>query len=109
LTYGKYYLGWRYSELTEINARTVSHLAPRWIYQSGFVGANETTPLVVGGMMFVTGPSNNAAALDLLTGKQIWRYQKATPSGLDLCCGQPNRGFAVLGDKLFKANIEASW
>ena len=108
LTYGKNYLGWRYSELTEINTRTVSRLAPRWIYQSGFVGANETTPLVFGGMMFVTGPSNNAAALDLLTGKQIWRYHKPAPSGLDLCCGQPNRGFAALGDKLFKANIEGT-
>jgi alcohol dehydrogenase (cytochrome c) len=106
LTYGKNYAGWRYSGLTEINTRTVSHLTPRWIYQSGFVGPNETTPLVFGGMMFVTGPSNNAVALDLLTGKQIWGYHKPVPSALDLCCGQPNRGFAALGDKLFKANIE---
>jgi len=109
LTYGKNYAGWRYSELAEINVSTVSRLAPRWIHQTGQNGSHETTPLVFGGMMFVTGPSNQADALDLLTGKQIWHYEKAPPpTGLGLCCGQPNRGFAALGEKLFKVNIEAT-
>ncbi|HLN01311.1 MAG TPA: PQQ-dependent dehydrogenase, methanol/ethanol family [Bryobacteraceae bacterium] len=108
LTYGKNYAGWRYSELGEINTSNVSRLAPRWIYQTGQSGSHETTPLVFGGMMLVTGPSNHADALDLLTGKQIWHYHKAPPSGLGLCCGEPNRGFAALGEKLFKVNIEAT-
>ena len=108
LTYGKNYQGWRYSPLAEINTTTVSRLAPRWIYQTGAAGSNETTPLVFGGMMYITRPSNNADALDLLTGKQIWHYHKDPPAGLNLCCGQPNRGFAALGDKLFKVNIEAT-
>jgi alcohol dehydrogenase (cytochrome c) len=108
LTYGKNYQGWRYSDLSEINTATVSHVTPRWIYQTGAGGTNETTPLVFGGMMFITGPGNNAYALDALTGKQIWHYHKAPPSGLDLCCGEPNRGFAALGDKLFKVNIEGT-
>ena len=108
LTYGKNYLGWRYSELAEINATSVSRLAPRWIHQTGIAGSFETTPLVTGGKMFITGPSNNAYALDLLTGKQLWHYHKAPPAGLNLCCGEPNRGFAVLGGKLFKVNVEAT-
>jgi alcohol dehydrogenase (cytochrome c) len=108
LTYGKNYAGWRYSELAEINASTVSRLAPRWIYQTGQSGSHETTPLVFGGMMFVTGPSNNADALDLLTGKEIWHYHKTPPSGLSMCCGEQNRGFAALGEKLFKVNIDAT-
>jgi alcohol dehydrogenase (cytochrome c) len=108
LTYGKNYAGWRYSELSEINAGTIAHLAPRWIYQGGEGGAQETTPLVFGGMMFITGPSNRAAALDLLTGRPVWTYRKAPPAPLSLCCGQPNRGFAALGDRLFKVNIEAT-
>ena len=108
LTYGKNYLGWRYSELSEINTRTVSRLAPRWIHQTGASGSHETTPLVFGGRMFLTGPSNNAWALDLLTGKQIWHYHEAPPAGLSMCCGEQNRGFAALDDKLFKVNIEAT-
>jgi alcohol dehydrogenase (cytochrome c) len=58
--------------------------------------------------MFVTGPSNHAGALDLLTGKQIWHYHKASPPGLSMCCGEQNRGLAALGGKLFKVNIEAT-
>ncbi len=108
LTYGRNYAGWRYSELAEINTSNVSRLAPRWIYQTGQAGPHETTPLVFGGMMFVTGPSNHADALDLLTGKPIWHYQKTPPTGLGMCCGEQNRGFAVLGSRLFKVNIEAT-
>src|SRR5262249_12114315 len=29
------------------------------------------------------------------------------PSGVSICCGQVNRGFAALGDKLFKVNLES--
>ena len=49
-SYGRNSLGWRYSELTEIDTRTVARLAPRWIYQTGIVGAFETTPLVFDGL-----------------------------------------------------------
>jgi glucose dehydrogenase len=90
LTYGKNYQGWRFSPLAEINTNTVSRLAPRWIYQTSVGGNHETTPLVFGGMMYVTSPSNHAYALDLLTGKPIWHYHKDPPAGLNLCCGQPN-------------------
>jgi len=108
LTYGKNYSGWRYSDLAEINTATVSRLAPRWIYQTGQAGSPETTPLVFGARMFATESSNHADALDLLTGKQIWHYHKASPQGLSMCCGEQNRGFAALGGKLFKLNIEAT-
>jgi len=86
----------------------VSRLAPRWIYQTGQEGSHETTPLVFGGMMFVTGPSNHADALDLLTGRQIWHYHKSPLRPLSMCCGEQNRGFAALGSRLYKVNIEAT-
>ncbi|PYT22178.1 MAG: PQQ-dependent dehydrogenase, methanol/ethanol family [Acidobacteria bacterium] len=108
LTYGKNYFGWRYSEIDEINTQNVQRLAPRWIFQTGVGGSHETTPLVFGGMMFITGPSNNGDAIDVLTGRQLWHYHKAPPPNLSMCCGEMNRGFAALGDKLFKVNIEAT-
>ncbi len=107
-SYGKNPLGWRYSELTEINTANVQKLAPQWINQTGVVGAFETTPLVFGGLMYFTGPSNHAWAIDALTGRQVWAYSAAAPTGLNLCCGQVNRGFAVIGDKLFKVNIQGT-
>src|SRR5229473_8034538 len=104
-TYGKNSLGWRYSELDQINTKTVSKLAAQWMYQTNVPGKNETTPLVFGGMMYITGPSNNAWALDALTGRPVWSYKSAPPAHLNLCCGPVNRGFAVHGNKLFKVDL----
>jgi len=106
-TYGQNPQGWRYSDLTQIDTRTVARLAPKWIYQTG-VGGSETTPLVFDGMMFVAGPSNNSWALDAITGRPIWHSHQTPPTPLDLCCGEVNRGFAVHGDKLFRVNIEGT-
>ncbi|HWZ30970.1 MAG TPA: PQQ-dependent dehydrogenase, methanol/ethanol family [Bryobacteraceae bacterium] len=108
MSYGKNSLGWRYSELDQINAKNVSRLASQWMYQTGVPGKNETTPLVFDRMMFVTGPSNFAWALDALTGRPIWSYKSAPPTGVDLCCGAVNRGFAAKGNKLFKVNLEGT-
>src|SRR4030081_1084156 len=105
-TYGKNSLGWRYSELDQINTKTVSKLAAQWMFQTNLPGKNETTPLVFDRMMFMTGPNNNAWALDALTGRLIWSYKSPVPAGIDLCCGPVNRGFAMKGNKLFKVNLE---
>jgi alcohol dehydrogenase (cytochrome c) len=107
-SYGKNSFGWRYSELDQINTKNVSKLTAQWMYQTSVPGKTETTPLVFGGMMYITGPSNTAWALDALTGRPIWSYRSSPPSKLDLCCGPVNRGFAALGNKLFKVNLEGT-
>ena len=107
-TYGQNPQGWRYSDLTQIDSRTVARLAPQWIYQTNVAGGSETTPLVFGGMMYVAGPSNNSWALDALSGRPVWHTHQTPPTPLDLCCGEVNRGFAVQGDKLFRVNIEGT-
>ena len=105
---GKTRSGWRYSELDQINAGNVSRLAAQWIYQTNVPGKNETTPLVFGGRMFITGPNNFAWALDALTGRLIWSYRSAPQGALNLCCGPVNRGFAVKGDILYKVNLDST-
>src|SRR3982751_3098847 len=105
-TYGGNLAGWRYSSLNEINTTNVGRLTPKWIFQTQVPGSMETTPLVMDGLMYFTAPSNHAFALDLRTGRPIWHYAKAPPAPLNLCCGEVNRGFAAIGDRLFKVNIE---
>ena len=107
-SYGRNYAGWRYSELAEINTANVAQLRPQWIFQTGVNGKQETTPLVFNQMMYITAPANHAYALDGATGRPVWHYQKQVPPGVNVCCGQVNRGFAVIGDKLFKVNLEAT-
>ena len=108
LSYGRNYSGWRYSELDEINSSNVSKLTPEWIFQTDVPGKGQSTPLVHDGVMYLTADSNHAFALDLLTGRPIWEYNDKVPPGATGCCGQPNRGFAILGDKLFKVNFQAT-
>jgi alcohol dehydrogenase (cytochrome c) len=108
LTYGNNLAGWRYSELDQIHAGNVKQLGLEWVFQTNTAGKNETTPLIKDGVMYITGPENNAWALDLATGRQIWKYAKAPPPGTPVCCGLVNRGFAMLGDVLYKVNVEAT-
>ena len=63
----------------QINAQNVSRLKLQWSYSIPYPGL-EMTPLVVGGVMYVTGP-NQVCALDSQTGRQIWCYSQGSNSG----------------------------
>ena len=107
LTYGGDYSSQRYSPLTQITPANVNRLVPQWTFQTGTTGAFQTTPLLIDGVLYVTGFNNNAWAVDARSGRQIWRYRRDIPSDLHNCCGAVNRGFAVLGDRLFMTTIDA--
>jgi alcohol dehydrogenase (cytochrome c) len=107
LTYSGRYSGWRYSTLERINTGNVSGLRLAWAFQTADLGQFETTSLVVDGVLYGTGQSDRAFALDARTGRPIWRYQRKLPETLELCCGRVNRGFAMLGSRLFMATLDA--
>ena len=107
LTFSGNYAGHRYSRLNQINSKNVEQLAVHWIFQTGALGKFETTPLVVDGIMYITGQDNLAYALDARTGRLIWRYQHRLPEKVLLCCGRVNKGFAALGNKVFLATLDA--
>jgi alcohol dehydrogenase (cytochrome c) len=107
LMYGRNYGAWRYSPLDQINPDNISRLTPQWIFQASGASPIEATPLVFDGLMFFTGSANHGYAIDLATGKMVWRYSRPVPKGVQGCCGTVNRGFGALGSKLFKVNFEA--
>jgi len=107
LTYSATYEGWRYSKLDEINTANAAHLSLEWAFQTADLGQFETTPLVVDGVLYGTGQNDRAFALDARTGRPLWRYQRNLPDKLQPCCGTVNRGFAILGNKLFMATLDA--
>jgi alcohol dehydrogenase (cytochrome c) len=106
LTYWGNYQSTHHSSLSSITPRNVRSLAARWSYQFGN-GSVESVPLVVDGLMFVSGPQNNAAALDARTGRPIWRYTRTLPNVAAHCTVMTNRGLAVLGDRLFMGTLDA--
>ena len=97
----------RHSPLTQITPANVGRLAVQWMFQTGVPGRLEATPLVVDGIMYLTGPDNYAWALDARTGRQIWRYRRQLPERLNICCGRVNRGFAISGDRLYMTTLDA--
>ncbi len=107
LTYSGNYSGWRYSALDQIKATNVSRLGLQWVFQVGDVGQFETSPVVVNGILYGTGQNNRAFALDAQSGRPLWRYQRNLPVNLETCCGRVNRGFAILGNRLFMATLDA--
>ena len=107
LTYSGRYTGWRYSTLDQINTGNASQLRMQWAFQVADLGQFETTPLVVDGVLYGTGQNDRAFALDARTGRPIWRYERNLPDKLQPCCGMVNRGFAILGNKLFMATLDA--
>jgi alcohol dehydrogenase (cytochrome c) len=107
LTYSGDYTGRRFSPLAQITPANAGRLAPQWTFQNGVVNKFEATPIVIDGVMYVTGALNHAWAVDARSGRQIWHYQRQLPQGLKVCCGMVNRGFAAYGDRLFMATLDA--
>jgi len=115
LTYYGAYDGQRYSPLDQINTENVNRLLPAWVFQAGTTGliagastySFEAAPIVVDGVMFVSGWDGWVWALDAKTGVEIWRYKHAVPFDVSLCCGNVNRGVAVAKGKVFFVTANA--
>ena len=107
LTYSGTYDGHRHSPLTQITPENVHQLTTQWTFQTGVLGSFQATPVVIDGVIYVTGFNNNAWAIDARSGRQIWRYRRDLPDQMFICCGPVNRGFGVLGDRLFMTTIDA--
>src|ERR687894_743246 len=115
LTYYGAYNGQRYSPLDQINASNVGQLTPQWVFQAGNVGlrsgattyAWEASPIIVDGVMYVSGWDGQCWALDATNGQELWRYRHASPYDVSLCCGNVNRGVAVAEGKVFMTTLNA--
>src|SRR5947207_13380630 len=107
LTNGGDYNGHRHSPLTQLTPENVGQLAAQWTFQTGTLGSFQTTPIVIDGVLYVTGFNNNAWAIDARSGRTIWRYRRDLPEDWRGCCGAVNRGFGVRRDRLFMTTIDA--
>jgi len=107
LTYSGSYQSQRYSALDQITHANVKDLEIQWVYQMRTLEKVETTPLVVDGVMYLTQPPNDVIALDAATGRVFWTYNYRLAPGTRVCCGNVNRGLAILGDTLFMGTVDA--
>jgi alcohol dehydrogenase (cytochrome c) len=100
-SYNGDYTGRRYSSLVQVTPENAHRLSPQWVFHSRNAGVLEVTPVVVAGVMFVTG-SNDAYALEATTGKILWHHERPVSQGLiDDASGHINRGVAVFGTRIY--------
>jgi alcohol dehydrogenase (cytochrome c) len=115
LTYYGAYDGQRFSALDQINASNVASLRPAWVFQYGHIGlipspatySFEATPIVVDGVMFVSGSDGYVWAIDAANGEPLWEYHHSLPFDIPLCCGNVNRGVAVAQGKVLFVTANA--
>ena len=107
--YGYDYREQRFSPLQQINADSVGNLGLSWYFDTDFHRGLEATPIVVDGVMYVTGNWSIVYALDARTGKLLWRYDPQVPKewGKFACCDVVNRGVAVADGKVLFGTLDA--
>src|SRR6266481_2691627 len=69
----------RYSPLKQINRSNASTLQIAWTHHTGDAGSGnsttiECTPIVIGGVMFITTAASKVVALDADSGAERWKF-----------------------------------
>lgn len=108
LLHGRDYGEQRFSPLDQINAATVGQLGLAWAHDANSNRGLEATPLVIDGVMYVTGTWSVVMALDAVTGRTIWEYDPQVPRELArrLCCDVVNRGVAAWEGRIFVGTLD---
>src|SRR5690606_17583453 len=108
LSYGRNYQEDRFSPLNQIRSSNIDSLGLAWSINLGSTHGIETTPLVVDGIMYVTGSWSIVYAIDVRKGKIIWMFDPEIPRGYGEkgCCGVVNRGVAIYKGILFLGSFD---
>ncbi len=103
MAHGRTYSEQRYSPLNQINAENVKDLGMAWHYDLGDTRGIEATPIVVDGVMYVTGGWSKVFALDAKTGEEIWAYDPQMDKAwfVNMCCDAVNRGATAWEGKIY--------
>jgi quinohemoprotein ethanol dehydrogenase len=108
LTHGGTYAEQRFSTLEKINSGNVGSLGLAWSMELDTNRGQETTPLVVDGVVYLTTAWSKVVALEGATGKKLWQYDPAVPgqAAVKACCDVVNRGAAYYDGKIFVGSLD---
>jgi len=99
------YLGWSHTPLTQVTRDNVKELQLAWVWAMNESGAaNEPTPIVHNGTMYLTNPGNVLQALDARTGELIWEHRVGPNATVGIAA---MRNMAIYQDKVFLATTDA--
>ncbi len=109
LTYSGNYQSHRFSKLAQITPANAGRLKTAWVYQFKQPGRQETSPLVVDGVIYVTESPTIVTALDARTGRPLWSWRRQMSRFVKtIGFGQSNRGIAILDDTVYVGTLDCS-
>jgi len=73
--YGGQAAGDHYSRLSQINRTNVKNLQVAWKFDGGEAGGLETSPIIVGRVLYAYTATQKVIALDAASGKLIWKFE----------------------------------
>jgi alcohol dehydrogenase (cytochrome c) len=104
LIFGRTYQRHSYSPLNQITRDNVKNLQLKWVWAMNDSGANQTTPIIHNGVMYLASPSNIVQALNARSGDLIWE----TRVGPDQAPGYGGiRSIAIAEDKVLLPTSDA--
>ncbi len=108
LSYGRTYNEQRFSPLQQVNDQNVRQLSLAWYYDLDTHRGQESTPLVIDGVMYFTTAWSKVVALDAATGALRWTYDPKVPPewAVNACCDVVNRGVAAWNGKVFLGTLD---
>jgi quinohemoprotein ethanol dehydrogenase len=93
-----------YSTLKEINSANVTDLGIAWVTELPVANGLVAEPIMVDGVMYVSGEFSKVFALDAASGAILWQHDPEVDLGFSLgnsWASRFNRGVAVLDDKVY--------
>ena len=105
---GRTYEDQRFSQLTQINPKSITRLGLAWSADLNTYRGAEGTPIEVDGVLYNTSAWNLTTAYDAATGKVLWAYDPKVPLqfGRKACCDIVSRGLSVWRGKVLIATLD---
>ena len=109
MSHGRDYSEQRFSPLKRIDTTNVTQLGLAWFADFDTRRGQESTPLVIDGVIYVTTAWSKVYAFDAKSGRELWKFDPKVPGewAVYACCDVVNRGVAAWDGKLYLATIDA--
>jgi len=106
---GRNYGEQHFSPLKAIDAGNVKQLGLAWFFDIDAAHrGQESTPLVVDGVMYLTSAWSKVMALNAKTGAPLWIYDPQVPgkAAVNACCDVVNRGAAAWKGRIYSGTLD---